>query len=293
MTLGGGRYIRRLTVSLVLVAVVMVVQAVAGFLTRSLALLSDAGHMLTDALGLGMALAAIVAARHMGENEHRTFGLYRLEILAAAANALLLFIVAVYVIIEGIRRLFEPLEIVSGAMLVVALIGLAVNLIAWRLLRHGAEENLNLEGAYLEVLADLIGSIAVIAAALIVEFTGWLRIDPILAIVIGVYILPRAWRLGGKALRVLVQAAPRHVDVKAIDADLRSLPGVVEVHDLHVWSLTSQMEVASVHLVVQDGTDSHEVLRDARERLRSDHLISHATLQVEPESQDDCQQLTW
>ncbi len=284
---------RRLAVSLLLVAVVMVVQAVAGFLTGSLALISDAGHMLTDALGLGMALAAIVAARHMGHNEYRTFGLYRLEILAALANAVLLFVVAGYVIVEGVRRLFEPVEITTGAMLIVATVGLLVNLIAWRLLREGAGQNLNLEGAYLEVLADLFGSIAVIAAALIVHFTGWLQIDPILAIFIGVYILPRAWRLGGKALRILVQAAPQHVDIGAIEAELQEVTGVVGVHDLHVWSLTSQMEVASVHLVVEDHIDSHKVLGEARHLLRTEHHIDHATLQVEPESNDHCRELTW
>lgn len=284
---------RRLAWVLGLVVVFMVAEVVGGILTGSLALLSDAGHMATDALGLGMALAAIVAADRAGRSTHRTFGLYRLEILAALANAVLLFAVAGYVLWEAYQRIQDPPEILSGPMLIVAVIGLVVNIVGWWVLREGAEESINVEGAYLEVLADLIGSIAVIAAALIVRYTGWAYADPIFGAAIGVFILPRAWRLGGQAVRILVQAAPTSLDMDELRRRLAGLPDVTDVHDLHVWTLTSGMNVASVHLMTPAGADSHNVLDQARQLLETDYAIDHATLQVEPDTHQGCAELTW
>lgn len=271
----------------------MVVEIVAGVLTDSLALLSDAGHMATDALGLGMALAAIVAADRAGRATHRTFGLYRLEILAALANAALLFAVAGYVLVEAYRRIQDPPEVLSGPMLAVAVGGLVVNVIGWWLLREGATESINVEGAYLEVLADLIGSIGVIVAALIVLFTGWHYADPIVGAAIGIFILPRAWRLGRRAVRVLVQAAPEDIELDELRRRLTSIPDVVDVHDLHVWTLTSEMNVASVHLMTPAGADQHGVLDRARSILEEDYGIDHATLQVEPDTHEGCSEVSW
>jgi cobalt-zinc-cadmium efflux system protein len=271
----------------------MAVEAAAGFLTGSLALVSDAGHMATDALGLGMALAAIVAADRAATSGGRTYGLYRLEILAALANAVLLFAVAGYVLYEAVQRLREPADVSATPMLVVAVVGLAVNLTAWWLLRSGAEESLNVKGAYLEVLADLAGSVGVIAAALIMILPGWPYADPLFAALIGLFILPRAWRLGHQALRILVQAAPPGIDLDELLAGLSDISGVVDVHDLHVWTLTSEMDVATVHLMTRDGTDPHSVLDQARSLLQDRHHIAHATLQVEPDTHQGCSEVTW
>jgi len=276
-----------------LVVVFMVVEAAAGVLTGSLALLSDAGHMLTDAVGLGMALAAIAASTRAAQGGHRTFGLYRLEILAALANAVLLFGVAGYVLYEAVRRLSNPPDVADGPMLVVAVLGLAVNVAGWRLLRSGASESLNLEGALLEVLADLVGSIGVIVAALIMLTTGWPYADPLIGAGIGLFILPRAWRLGRKSLRVLLQAAPADLDLDELRNELASIEGVVDVHDLHVWTLTSEMEVASAHLMVQETVDGHRVIDQARALLADRYHVEHATLQVEPESHRTCAEISW
>ncbi|MGH9166375.1 MAG: cation diffusion facilitator family transporter [Acidimicrobiia bacterium] len=269
----------------------LVVEAGAAFLTRSLALLSDAGHMLTDAIGLGMALAAIqVAAR--GAQGQRTFGLYRLEILAALINSILLVGVAGYVLLRALERFRNPVEIRVGPMLVVAVAGLAVNLLGMALLRPGAAVSLNLQGAFLEVAADALASAGVIVAALVLYFTGWPYADPLFGAVIGLLILPRGFRVARRSLRILVQAAPPGFDLAGLRSKLATLPTVVDVHDLHVWTLTSEMEVASVHLMVANEADTHAVL-DQAHRMLDDMGIDHATLQVEPEDHHSCEQLTW
>jgi cobalt-zinc-cadmium efflux system protein len=289
----GARHKGRLWAALAVLGAATVIEVVAGFVTNSLALLSDAGHMLTDVGGLGMALAAIHVATRARLDRQRTFGLYRLEILAALANAVLLFAVAIYVVVEALRRWGDAPEILAGPMFVVAVIGLVANLAAFLLLRAGASESLNLEGAYLEVLSDLVGSAAVIVAAVLIGVTGWAWVDPVVGVAIGLFILPRTWRLGAQALRILVQAAPPGLDLAALEAELRTVGGVVDVHDLHVWTLTSEMDVASVHLMVCDGTDSHAVLDRARVILRDHHGIDHATLQVEPDTHEGCDELAW
>ncbi len=275
-----------------LVATFMIVEAIAGWLTGSLALISDAGHMATDALGLGMALAGIVAADKASDQSRRTYGLYRTEILAALANAVLLFVVAGYVLLEAVKRFDNPPEVLTGVMTAVAIGGLVVNIVAWRLLRRGANESLNVEGAYLEVIADLIGSIGVLAAAIIIWITDWTIVDPIIGAAIGLFILPRAWRLARKAVRILIQAAPDHLNLDQLAERLRSIPEVVDVHDLHVWTLTSDMDVGTVHLMTRDEADPHPVLDQARTIIQ-DHGIAHATLQVEPESHKGCAEVSW
>ena len=271
----------------------MVVEAVAGALTGSLALVSDAGHMATDALGLGMALAAIVAANKATTARGRTYGLYRLEILAALANAVLLLAVASYVFYEAIQRFQDPPEVATTPMLIVAIGGLVVNLVAWRLLQQGAKESLNVKGAYFEVIADLAGSVGVIVAALIMIATAWPYADPLFAALIALFILPRAWTLGSEAVHILVQAAPKGLDIESVRADLSTIEGVADVHDLHVWTLTSEMDVATVHLMTIEGADPHPVLDQARDLLRTQYGVSHATLQVEPEDHRGCTELNW
>lgn len=292
----GARHSGRLRVALGLTVAFLLVEVVAAFLTRSLALLSDAAHMLTDAVGIGMAVAAISLADRAaagGRDGSRTFGLYRLEILAALANAVLLFGVAGYVLVEAGLRLGDEPEVRALPMLVVAIIGLVVNVIAFALLRAGSRESVNVEGAYLEVLADMIGSVGVIVAAVVLVTTGWPYADPLVAVAIGLWILPRTWGLARRSVRVLIQAAPPQLDLAGLRSELAALPGVVDVHDLHVWTLTSEMDVASAHLVTGADADAHGVLDQARVVLRDRYAIAHATLQVEPDTHEGCAELSW
>ena len=294
----GARHQARLAVAFAVLFVFMVVELVVGLLTGSLALLSDAGHMVTDVAGLGMALAAIrLADRHAAgsaaSHPTRTFGLYRLEILAALANAVLLFGVAGYVLVEAIQRFGDAPEINSGPLLIAAGLGLAANLVAFALLREGSKESINVEGAYLEVLADTIGSVGVIVGAVVMQVTGWSWVDPAVGVAIGLWVVPRTWRLASQALRILLQAAPKDLDLPALTRDLEGIDGVVDVHDLHVWTLTSEMDVASAHLMISNGQDAHAVLDGARALLQDRYGIAHATLQVEPEDHRGCDDVTW
>ena len=292
----GAAYQRRLLAAFLLIGGFFGVELVGGLLTNSLALLSDAGHMFTDVVGLGMALAAIQVASAAVAHRQRTFGLYRLEILAALANAVLLFAVAIWIIWEAVQRFADPPEVLGAPMLVVAVLGLAVNLVAFWLLREGADESLNIEGAYLEVLADTLGSVGVIVAAIVIQVTGFTRIDPIFGVGIGLFVLPRTWRLGRKSLRILTQSAPEHIDVDDVRGALLGMDDVAGTHDLHVWTLTSGMEVASAHVVLRPGADTHAVLDRTRAMLHERFGIDHATIQVEPadhEQCDDCTELAW
>ncbi|GAA3355201.1 cation diffusion facilitator family transporter [Saccharopolyspora gregorii] len=288
-----GRYSRRLAMAFGVLLAFFVLEAVVGYLTSSLALLSDAGHMLTDVLGVGMALAAITAARRPASAK-RTFGWYRIEVLAALANAVLLFAVAGYILVEAVGRFQDPPEVAGLPMMITAAAGLAANVVAFLLLREGAGESINLRGAYLEVLADTIGSVGVLFGGALAWAFGWYLVDPIVAVAVGLFVLPRTWKLAGQALRILVQQAPEGVDVHAMHRDLAALPAVKEVHDLHVWTLTSGMEVASAHLTIPAGADHGDVLTAAQRLLAEQYRIEHATLQVEPaECARRCQALTW
>jgi cobalt-zinc-cadmium efflux system protein len=289
----GGRHQGRLLWAFVLLAAFMLVETVAALRTGSLALLSDAGHMFTDVLGIGMALAAITAARRPAADSQRTFGLYRLEVLAALANAVLLTGVAGYVLVEALRRFTAPPEVPARSMLLVAAGGLLVNLVAFALLRPGAQESINVRGAYLEVLGDLLGSVGVIAAAVVIWLTDWWYADPIVAVGVALLILPRTVKLGRAAVRILVQAAPAHLDVTAVRERLAAVPGVCDVHDLHVWTLTSGMEVASAHLSLDPAAEFGTVLASARDTLHAEFHIDHATLQVEPVGAGGCRPVSW
>jgi cobalt-zinc-cadmium efflux system protein len=294
----GERHRGRLIAAFGIILTFFVVQAIAAVWTNSLALLSDAGHMLTDVVGLGMALAAIQLAsrferRPSGARSHHTFGLYRLEILAAFVNSLLLFGVALWVLIEAIRRLGAEPEVLGGPMLIVAVLGLVANLAAFALLREGATESINVEGAYLEVLADTVGSFGVIGAAVLLQLFGWTWIDSLVGAAIGLWILPRTWRLGRRAVRILLQDAPAHVDLDRLAEDLAAIDGVVDVHDLHVWTLTSEMDAVSAHLVTVGGADTHAVLDRARQQLADSYGVSHGTFQIEPDDHRGCDEIAW
>ena len=276
-----------------LTASFVAVEFAAGLISGSLALLSDAGHMLSDAGGLGMSLAAITLATGGTAAVHRTYGWYRLEILASLANTVLLFGVAGYVMYEAIQRLQDAPEVSTTPMIVVAIIGLLINLICFRLLQAGAKESLNLRGAYLEVVADAVGSVGVLVGAAIIAATSWYWVDSVIAIGIGLFILPRAYGLGRESLRILVESAPAHIDVDHLTRDLEQLDRVVEVHDLHVWTITSGMDAISVHLQVRPDSDTHAVLDQARDLLRDHHHITHATVQIEPTNHEGCKEVLW
>lgn len=293
VTSAGALHRRRLRWALLVIGGFFVVELIGALLTGSLALLGDAGHMLTDVVGLGLALAAIEAAVRAQGNPSRTFGLYRLEILAALANAVVLVALAGYVLVEAAQRFIDPPAVVAAPMLVVAIAGLAANVVAVLLLRGGAQDSLNLEGAFLEVVADAVSSMGVLVAAVIMLVTGWPYADPIVAAGIGVWILPRALRLGARSLRILLQAAPAEVPPDALRTDLFGVDGVADVHDLHVWTLTSGMEIVSAHLVADDAADTHAVLDRARDLLVERYGIQHATLQVEPREHAGCDEVTW
>lgn len=281
-----GRHIRPLAIAFGITASYMVVEFIVGFATNSLALISDAAHMGTDVLGLGMALAAITLASRAGSRQ-RTYGLYRLEVLAALANGLLLFGVSGYVIWEAIQRFAEPPTVPGLPLLLIAVVGLIVNIVSFRLLAKGAKESLNVTAASLEVLGDLLGSVGVILAAIIIFTTGWAYADPIIGVAIGLFILPRTFLLTRQAVRILVEAAPPHINVAEVEQKLAAVPGVAAVHDLHIWTITSGMESASGHIVVAEGADYPAVLEQVQELLREDYHVEHSTIQCEPAQQHD------
>lgn len=276
----GTRHRTPLLIAFCLTAAYMLVEFVVGFAVNSLALLSDAAHMGTDVLGLGMALAAITLAAKKTTTQ-RTYGLYRLEVLAALANGILLFAVAGYVLFEAVQRFSSPPDVPGIPLLVVAVVGLVINLISFRLLTAGSKESLNLKGAYLEVLGDLLGSVGVIVAAIIIYTTGWLYADPIIGVGIGLFILPRTWKLTRQALRILMESAPPGLNVDEVRARLLALPGVDSVHDLHIWTITSGLESATGHILTSEGADAQETLDAVTGLLAEEYTITHTTFQCE------------
>ena len=268
--------------ALALTTAFTIVEVIGAFWTSSLALLSDAAHMLTDVVALGISLLALRLGKKAADDK-RTFGYARAEILAAALNASLLFLVAIYILYESYQRLRTPEPIESSAMLVIAAFGLVVNLISMRLLSRGAESSLNVKGAYLEVWSDLLGSIGVIIAALLIRWTGQLWIDSLIAAAIGLWVLPRTWILLKESLNVLMQGVPPGVDLEAIETALLSIPGVRELHDLHIWSVTSDRHVLSVHVIADFSVQSLDAVVRSVNTKAHDFDIHHCTVQVENE----------
>ncbi len=276
------RHRRRLTVALVLTLTYMVAEVIGGLLTGSLALLADAAHMLTDVGGLALALFAIWFATRPA-TPRKTYGYLRMEILSALLNAVVLLVLTVYILYEAYQRFLAPGEILSGPMLVVAIIGLAVNLAGMKLLAGGSSESLNVQGAYFEVLSDMLGSLGVIAAALIVMTTGWTLADPLIGAGIGLFIVPRTWRLLRQAVHILMEGVPAAIDGRKLEDALRGVPGVLGVYDLHVWTITSGLDAMSGHVIVRDMTDSLAILRGARQVMKDEFQIDHVTIQIEDE----------
>jgi cobalt-zinc-cadmium efflux system protein len=270
----------RLIVVFAITLGVFVVEVVGGLVTNSLALLADAGHMFTDVTGIGLTLAAIWFARRPA-SEARTFGFLRLEILAAVINAVLLFGVAAYVLFEAWQRLSEPADIESGLMLAIAVVGLTANAVSLGLLRRAQARSLTMRGAYLEVFGDLLGSIAVIVAAVVITTTGWVAADPIASVVIGIMIIPRTWRLLREAVDVLLEATPKGIDMADIRQHILDAPGVADVHDLHAWTITSGVNVVSAHVVLEPTADPPAVLDELCRCLSGDFDIEHSTFQLE------------
>ncbi|MEU0484652.1 cation diffusion facilitator family transporter [Streptosporangium sp. NPDC006013] len=289
----GSRHRWRLAVSFALIGSYFVVELVYGLISGSLALLSDAGHMAADVVTLGAALVATRIATRPDTTGRRSYGSYRAEVFASLLAVLLMLGVAVYVVAEAVGRIGAGAEVSSGPMLIVGAIGLVINVIVLLLLRSGAAESLNVKGAYLEVVADTAGSVGVIAAGWLVAATGQPIWDTLVALAIGVFVAVRAISLGRQVFAVLGQHVPAGMDASAVAGDLVAVEGVRDVHDLHLWTLTSGMNVATAHLVTSDGADSHAVLDQARDLLRRRHNVAHATLQVEPADHLGCDELGW
>lgn len=274
------RHMRPLVLTMSLTGGFLLVEVAGALWTGSLALLADAGHMLTDVGGLGLALFAIWVATRPPTPE-KTYGYYRVEILAALVNAIVLLAVSALILYEAYRRFLSPPPILGGPMLAVAAVGLLVNLTGMWLLHRGAGESLNLKGAYLEVLSDALGSLGVIVAAVVVLTTGWYLADLIIGAAIGLFILPRTWGLLRQAVNILLEGTPPHIDVPEVQAAMGRVPGVRRVHDLHVWTLTSGKEAMSAHVVVDALGAGNQILETLHELLHARFGIQHTTIQLE------------
>jgi len=271
---------RRLALVLALTGAFLAVEVVAGLLTGSLSLLADAGHMLTDVAGLVLALAAMKFAERR-PSPRRTYGYHRVEILAALTNALVLAAVAGYILAEAWERFRSPQPVASVPVLAVAAVGLLVNVAGALVLQRGARASLNVRGAYNEVLADALSSVGVIAGAAVITATGWFWVDPLVAVAIALFVVPRTWALLREAVHVLLEGTPPEVDLAALRAAMEGVPGVKAVHDLHVWTLTSGIHALSAHAVLQEGAAHGTVLGTLRQRVVDGFPISHVTVQLE------------
>jgi cobalt-zinc-cadmium efflux system protein len=275
-----GRNKRQLSIVFALTSFYMIVEFLGGLWTGSLALLADAGHMLTDVAGVGMALLAIHFAQRPATPQ-RTYGYYRTEILAALTNAVVLLLISFYILYEAYQRFLTPPAVQSGWMLAVAAVGLVVNLVSISLLRKGSTESLNMKGAYFEVLSDVLTSIGVIIASFIMLTTGWYYADPIISAGIGLFILPRTWALLKDAVGILLEGTPSDISVDAIREGVSKLPGVQGVHDLHVWVLTSGMNAMSLHVVRSPDADHDRLLARVQQLITANFNVQHVTVQVE------------
>jgi cobalt-zinc-cadmium efflux system protein len=257
-----------------------VIEVAGAFWTGSLALLADAGHMLTDVGGLGLALFATWLAARPPTPE-KTYGYYRVEVLAAFVNALVLLAVSAFILYEAYQRFLAPPAVLGGPMLAVAVAGLLANVAGMWLLHAGASESLNIKGAYLEVLSDALGSVGVVVAAVIVLTTGWHLADPLIGAGIGLFIIPRTWGLLRQAVNILLEAVPPHVNLVEVESAMAGVPGVRQVHDLHIWTITSGKHAMSGHVVVEDLAAGDQVLRDLHALLHERFGIEHTTIQIE------------
>lgn len=288
----GSKYKCKLAITFGMVFSFMFVELIFGLLSGSLSLISDAGHMSADAISLGVALLATHIATRTDTTGRRTYGSYRAEVFASGFTVLMMLAVAVYVVLEAIERINKPAQVATTPMLIVGALGLLVNLISMLLLHSGAKESLNVKGAYLEVISDAAGSAGVILAGILMQITGSNLWDIAVALGIGAFVATRAIFLGRQVLAVLGQQAPKNMAVDAVVKDLEKVPGVIGVHDLHVWTLTSGMNVATAHLLLDGKCNAQESLEAAQKMLQSKYSIEHATLQTETEATKYCH-LTW
>ncbi len=282
-----GNDTRRLAVALILVVVYMGAEVAGGLLTNSLALLADAGHMLSDAAALGLSLFAAWLA-HRPPTPQRSYGFYRAEILAALANGAALVAIAIYLLVESVRRLSEPREVLGGAMLLVAIGGLAINLVGLWILKSSKSGNLNVRAAALHVLTDTLGSLVAIAAGVSIWGLGWYWADPAASLVISLLVVYSAWRLVQEALSVLMESTPKHIDPDQVRQAIAGVAGVRGVHDLHIWAITTGMEALSAHAVVASGAVAEVLLGELRRILAERFGIDHITIQFEAEECGVC-----
>lgn len=289
----GGRYRRKLAIAFGLIFTFFFVELVYGLLADSLALISDAGHMAADVVALGAALAATKLATRKDTTGRRTFGSYRIEVFASGLTVLIMLGVSAYVVIEAISRIGSTPDVSSKPMIIVGGLGLIVNIIVMLMLRSGASESLNVKGAYYEVVADTAGSVGVIAAGILIATTGQTWWDTVVALAIGVFVAVRAVILGRQVLAVLGQHVPDGMPIDEVAAKLGAIEGVTDVHDLHVWVLTSGMNVATAHLVANETGEFPRILSAARAMLDESYDIEHATIQVERTATKECQEIGW
>lgn len=289
----GAKYRGKLAIAFGLIATFFVVELVYGLLADSLALISDAGHMAADVVALGAALAATKIATRKDTTGRRSFGSYRAEVFASGLTVLLMLGVSAYVVIEAISRIGSDPDVSSGPMVVVGGLGLIVNIVVMLLLRAGSKESLNVKGAYFEVVADTAGSVGVVAAGILIATTGQAWWDTAVAVAIGAFVAVRAVILGRQVLAVLGQHVPEGMAIDAVADDLAAIPGVTDVHDLHIWVLTSGMNVATAHLVADDTDEFPRILEHARTALKTSYAIEHATLQVERAAARECHEIDW
>jgi len=278
---GGASDKTRVLIAALLTGGFMVAEAIGGWVTGSLALLADAGHMLTDSVALWLAWYAFHLAERPATTRH-TYGYGRVKTLVAFTNGITIFAVALWIVYEAIRRFMEPGPVLGGPMLMVAIAGLAVNIVGFFVLHGGDKDSLNMRGAIVHVLGDMLGSVAAIVAAIVIIFTGWTPIDPILSVLVALLILSTAWSLMKDAAQVLLEGVPSHLDRDGIARDLEAnVEGVREVHHMHVWSIDGSNNMATLHACLKDGADPYSVVGRIKSRLSSEHGIAHAT--VEPE----------
>jgi len=285
----GGKHNRSLKTVFIITFVYFVIEVVVGFMSNSLALLSDAAHMLTDVGGQGLALFAIWMSSRP-RNAWKTYGYYRTEIFSALLNAVVLLFISGYILYEAWQRFSNPPAVAGIPMLVVAFCGLIINLISMKILRSGSRENINIKGAFLEVVSDMLSSVGVIIAGCIILATGWLYIDPIMSAAIGLFILPRTYNLLKESVNILLEAVPKDIDYNAVNNLFTAKPGVISIHDLHIWTLTSGMYALSVHVIMEPETsleEASEISRSLKELLATRFKINHTTIEIHIDKTED------
>ncbi len=273
---------QKLMMAFGLTTLYLIVEVIGGLLTNSLALLADAGHMLTDVAGLGLALLAIKFAERPATPE-RTYGYYRVEILAALTNAVVLIGISFYILYEAYERFSNPPQVQSKEMLLVAVIGLLVNIASMFILKAGATESLNMKGAYFEVLSDMLTSVGVIIAGIVMWLSGWYYADPLISAGIGLFIFPRTWALLNESVGILLEGTPSDINLPSLRETINKIDGVISCHDLHVWTLTSGINAMTVHVVMENTTPHEQLRKLVQKQITSDFKISHVTVQLEEE----------